>query len=469
MYELLKLVWTRGRDSVKAPLTVLLLGALFWAIIAPTTSAQGTFRAFLPLIMQSHDGVVVPFGIEATGLTPATAPTIAARLKDTGTTWTRFNAVKWSVVEPTRGATYDWQDYDQTLAVLGDSGLRTVLVISTSPDWASVDHVNLPSGPIKADCLPDFARFVQAAVSRYSAAPYNITHFEFFNEPDGTSAASIYSGIIGTWGDYGAEYANMLETVYPAVKAANPSASVVFGGLAYSGFVPDGPFNRSFLDDVLNAGGGQYFDVFNFHYYAIQTTQWDADGIDIIGKTRYLREKLRNYGLSDKPMICTELGTFGTPGDAAQLETQAQYVAKVHARGMAADLKIMHWYSLYRGTDHTGLIENDVAKPAYQAYQVMTSQLANARFVRKLPAEEMSLTGPGATVFEGYAFRNVDGRSETWLAWLNGNLTATLSLTSPRGVTVMDKMGATQTISADSTGTVTISVGESPIFIVVPH
>ena len=49
------------------------------------------------------------------------------------------------------------------------------------------------------------------------------------------------------WGPYGADYAQMLCAVYPAVKAASPNARIVLGGIAYDWFQEDGgPFVRGF-------------------------------------------------------------------------------------------------------------------------------------------------------------------------------------------------------------------------------
>ena len=64
----------------------------------------------------------------------------------------------------------------------------------------------------------------------------------------------------------------MLKQAYPAIKSARPDVNVIMGALAYDnwggpnrpGFNGGqcGPFNFSFLDDVLANGGGDYFDVF---------------------------------------------------------------------------------------------------------------------------------------------------------------------------------------------------------------
>ncbi len=100
----------------------------------------------------------------------------------------------------------------------------------------------------------------------------------------------------------------MLSVAYAAARAADSNAQIVFGGLAYDWFEDQGgPFVRDFLDDVLAAGGGQYFDMMNFHAYPAFSTNWAVRGPGLLQKTEFIRDKLREYGL-DKPIISTESG-----------------------------------------------------------------------------------------------------------------------------------------------------------------
>ena len=81
---------------------------------------------------------------------------------------------------------------------------------------------------------------------------------------------------------HGDAYAALLTAAYPAIKAANPQAKVVFGGIAYDWFTDadpvtpanNGPFVRAFFEDVLKNGGGGYFDVMNFHFYPFFGFNW---------------------------------------------------------------------------------------------------------------------------------------------------------------------------------------------------
>jgi hypothetical protein len=366
-------------------------------------------------------------------------------------------------VEPIAGAGYNWSEYDAILSAIGQRGLSTILVISGTPDWAAVDPGNLPSGPIRPEFLDEFAAFIDAAVRRYSIPPYNVQHWELFNEPDGTSPS--YLGVIGTWGNYGAEYAQMLSVVYPAIKQADPGAKVLLGGLAYSNFLPSGPFNRAFLDHVLAAGGGAYFDVFNFHYYETQASEWSGFGLDLLGKVNYLRAKLAEYGLSGKPMIVSEAGAFGTDDQEGQ-EPQSQYVPKLYLRGLSANLMSVVWYSLNDEGHATVLMPNGEPRLAHKAFKVMQSNLVDARFERLLLPGEVGLTEGAGGAFEGYSLRKVGQQGRIWVAWMNSG-TGHISIALP-ALAVIDVLGNRYSVAAGEDGRVHVPLGTSPLYMEMP-
>ena len=286
---------------------------------------------------------------------------------------TRYSHLSWARLEPinTTADNFNWEIYDQTMAGYGDKGLSPIIIFSDIPSWAG----DTQSGPFNDTARGDFAKFVGAVVNRYSRPPYNIKYWEFFNEPDGTRPD--YWAIINTWGYYGKEYALMLKAVYPVVKAADPAARVVMGGLAYDNFVngDSGNFYQRFINDVIETGGADYFDIMNFHYYYFARETWG----NIIGKADTLKAILAWYGIS-KPTICSEVGIWG---DDSNLALQARYVPKVFARGISAGLEAVLWFPLSTRAGYIfdgGLLrEEDLSnpKPAYVSYQTMTSELGD--------------------------------------------------------------------------------------------
>jgi hypothetical protein len=54
----------------------------------------------------------------------------------------------------------------------------------------------------------------------------------------------------------------LLKATYRAIKAADPTARVVVGGLANGGLNPDG---SSYLQALYDLGGAPYFDAVSIH------------------------------------------------------------------------------------------------------------------------------------------------------------------------------------------------------------
>jgi hypothetical protein len=260
----------------------------------------------------------------------------------------------------------------------------------------------------------------------------------------------------------------MLKQAYPAAKTADPAATVLMGSLAYDWFTDQGGvYNRAFVDDVLNAGGGPYFDIFGFHYYANFAPGWTSYGSDIIGKTNYLRSVLTSHGLATKPMAATESGQFGVPGNPPSLAAQASYVPKVNARGMAAGLVATLWYSLIVGTQDSGLLYADnTPKPAYYTYQVAASELGALIYMQTISASAVQLQGPATSAFEGYLFRVPGGGAYRAVLWLNSG-SATIAVPAA----FLDKVTATGIrthLAADARGQVQIALDSNPIYLELP-
>ena len=92
----------------------------------------------------------------------------------------------------------------------------------------------------------EYAAFVGALAQHFGT---KVAAYEIWNEEDSS----------GWWagGPNPAAYTQLLEATYPAVKAADPSATVVLGGLTGNDF--------EFLEGVYAAGGKGSFDAVGVH------------------------------------------------------------------------------------------------------------------------------------------------------------------------------------------------------------
>ncbi len=329
-----------------------------------------------------------------------------------------------------------------------------------NPRWAAT-YMN---GPIDLVDLSELTQFMQAAVARYSQPPYNVKYWEMYNEPDNGAEVFGKKGE-GYFGHTPKAYVDILKAVYQPIKAIDPEAKVLFGGIAYDAWEPDGPFVRDFLDQVLLNGGGAYFDLMSFHYYRAFRDNWEPYGHDLLGKLAYLRDKLASYGV-DKPLICTETGWFSSYQGGDGNEIQSRYVVQGFVRSMTTDMDAVIWFTL---VDHAadprswGLVDVDLnPKPSYYAQKTLTSQLYRADYVRTLGSDET-----GSDQVEAYEFATPRGRLIV-VAWTNDDITRELALSTSE-VIVVDKFGSETIVhdgdDGDMDGRTHVWIGPSPVYL----
>jgi hypothetical protein len=422
--------------------------------------------AFLPIVLNdSGASSGVPFGVQL--FVPSFNGPTVVKTSQAGAGWVRV-PFYWDKVEPqnTTPENYQWQAaYDAQLAALSARNIQVILTLAGNPWWAAT----YAAGPIDKVDVRELVEFMEAAVARYGQPPFNVKHWEFYNEPD--NGAEIWAdGGYGYFGNTPEAYVGILRAVYGPVKAVDPQAQIVFGGIAYDNWSdsdPPGPFIHSFLDRVLAAGGGNYFDVMNFHYYPLFHKIWDPYGRGIIGKATYLRRKLEAYGVR-KPILCTEAGYWSDTAHGGSDERQSRYVVQALARGMAAELRTTIWFFLVDeiplGTYKYGLLNPDLSpKPAYYAYQTFAQHMSSAEYVRALaPGKD------GSDQLEGYEYDIRFSPDRIVVAWSNDGASHTLVLQTNK-VTIAEKYGGETTVLDGDDGVVDgrveVGIGPSPRYV----
>lgn len=407
-------------------------------------------------------------------------------LVDSGATWLRI-AVHWKQIEAenTTPDNYNWRHGDYVFAAAAtDTDIRIIGTIEDAPDWA-IDDPMKSDGPIKPENVPDFLEFVAELVERYDGDGFKdapgspvVDYWEIYNEPD--KKLTVHDG---RWGNHATEYSELLSAIYPVIKARSPNAKVVLGGLAYDWFEDqNGPFVRSFLDDVLAHGNGENFDIFNFHAYPSFNINWTPGhsrdmGPGLLQKAQFLRNKLSAAGIN-KPMIITEAGWHSNndPIHHSNEEIQSRYVVQLYTQSLAADLDVMIWWLLYDAVGHgneNGLVTIDNPprrKLAFTAHQAIVNMLTDKPFVRALSPGELN-NNPS---LEAYEFNNPATGRALYVAWLNpvdhGN-TTTLTLAAEE-VRRFDIYGAQLSSILDEQdgvddGRVKVPVGAQPVYIEV--
>lgn len=188
--------------------------------------------------------------------------------------------VTWTFVEPGPGA-FNWSYYDSVIGGIRGAGLEPILLL---------DYANPAYGPTLDTAA--FARYAGAVAARYG--PGGSHTYEVWNEPN--HPAHYLSP---------AQFVDLLRATYPAIKSADPAATVITGGLAPNGAV-------DYARDMYAAGAHGSFDAFGLHPYVGTGTEAQQP----------IRDLMVANGDGAKKMWATEAGwsTWSTPGNSEALQ-----------------------------------------------------------------------------------------------------------------------------------------------------
>lgn len=444
--------------KIRGSLLILLCSVLLMVMMSNSSShvvGQTAYLTYLPAIVRPPTPSTL--GVEIAAV--ANPQLLVERAQEANIFWVRRNGLLWSAVQPNGPTEWNWQAVsalESDLQLLSQKGFRIILVIRSTPGWAQEYPGNF-CGPVAENRLGNFSAFMYEVVRRYSAPPFNIQHFEIWNEPDVHYEFDPMSPY-GCWGNNqdpyfgGAVYAGMLKAVYPQVKNANPNAQLVLGGLLLDhdpgecGTALNKP--ACFLEGILRAGGGSYFDVLNFHgyaqYWAAQNpiylersyASWPNGGV-VLGKLNFLRGVMAKYGAS-KPIVQTEAGlTLVNDEVAASFErAKADYLVWLYVRNQAEGIAATVWYRLDGPGWRSGslLDANQDPLPAFTALKFLASQTLSATYTGRV--------GSMPTGVEGFEYQR--GSTKLWIVFSVTNAAPNLNL--PVGVTqVYDVLGGSVT------------------------
>ncbi|MBN1316325.1 MAG: hypothetical protein JXA42_12685 [Anaerolineales bacterium] len=291
----------------------------------------------------------------------------------------------WSQIQP--GGPEDWNTLhvpDEWLQEALAQGREVVGLLKNTPAWAAASNPHLESSPPKGLDLPVddpnnlWANYVRRVVAHYG--PRGVHRWIIWNEPD------IKPGVYGQeWGGTIEEYYRLLKVAYTVIKQNDPAATVHLAGLT---FWHDRQWLNRFLAvaaaDPDAAANNFFFDVVSLHIY------FQTDTVDFIVNTA--RAALSAYGLQ-KPIWINEtnaspdsdpLWPVVRPAWRVDLREQASFIMQAYALGLAAGAQRIAVYKLIdaglpQGGEPFGLLRPDHSRrPAYTAYQLVTSHYAGA-------------------------------------------------------------------------------------------
>jgi polysaccharide biosynthesis protein PslG len=213
---------------------------------------------------------------------------------------------------------YNWGYSDMVVDAARAHGLNLLVQISYAPDWAR------PAGsPWNAPPTDDadFADFATAVVQRYGD---RVSHWQIWNEPNS-------SDFFVAPGDAAARYTAILKAAYGAIKAVQPTSTVVAAGLSRAGQIPP----PAFMAGMYAAGAKGSFDAAAMHPY-VSPGGLAADSQQGWSNVARVHDVMAANGDGGKQIWMTELGAATLPAAYGVTEDeQARQITDVLAAAAA--------------------------------------------------------------------------------------------------------------------------------------
>ncbi len=382
--------------------------ALLLALLAPcslwaTAPAHASTRLPGPAFFST--------GLVDEDMFQSTDPTVRAdwlgRARSIGSTWIRLRANWYQIAPSQRPANfresdpaapgYSWTRLDASLRSAAAAHQRVLLELVAPPLWALGPHA--PKwAPIDSwrPNARDLGAFARALATRYSGAYPDpllqghrlprVSNFQILNEPNlGLNLSPQWTkspkGVYIPTGAY--IYRSLLNAGYRNIKAVQPHAVVVIGGLAPYGdpvhvHTPPRYLNRMppvvFLRELLCLRGARlkpekcpqpaHFDGLDHHPYGLSPTVHaispnDAAVPDIGRLTRIIRAARRLHRVlprRPKSLWVTEIDWDTNPPDPnsrVSLSTQARYLSLAFYELWRQGVSHVFWF-LLRDAPYTG-------------------------------------------------------------------------------------------------------------------
>lgn len=244
----------------------------------------------------------------------------AAMVKDSGFGWVRF-MLSWETFERAPGQ-WDPLPMDRVIDELNAQGVNILVVVAKAPEWALSEDPDT-----YLNNMLEFEQFMAFVADRYQG---KVQAWEIWNEQN---LAHEWGGRVNP-----NEYLQMIEAGSRAVRASDPEATVVFGGLTPNGILDPAVAvdDLNYLNLMYSLSGGtfsEYFDVLGVHLNSTHNSPdemypdnvsgenegWNDHPSFFFRRAEQLRDAMIANGDEDKMMWITEFG-WTTENQAAGYE-----------------------------------------------------------------------------------------------------------------------------------------------------
>jgi hypothetical protein len=399
---------------MKPSLTIVLLGFL--------TSLPITRAADLPeLVLPQGAGVNIHF---TRGHTQDLDMIAAAGFK-----FIRMD-FSWGGTERKKGE-YNWAEYDELTANLEKRGLRAIYILDYSnslyeeqvveKDSRTGQEHKTTASPRRPESVAAFARWAGEAAKHFRGRR---VIWEIWNEPN-----------IGFWKPKPdvQQYIALAKATCQAVRANDPQATIIAPASS--------EFPWAFLEAMFQAGLLEQLDAVSVHPYRNYQRPPETAVEDYL-KLRALIERYASPAKRGMPIISGEWG-YATHDKGVSLETQAAFLVRQQLANLLNGIPLSIWYDWKNDGQDTaynehnfGTVVHDLKpKPAYEALQVMTKQLAGYRLAHLLP----NLDAQDFVVL----CVNADGDKNlaAWTLGADHSQFINIGESSPEGISIVDGKG----------------------------
>ena len=388
----------------------------------------------------------------------------------------------WRFVEPSPGV-YDWTFWDELVQQAQQHNITLLASIGDSvPQWANgTSDWRQPPSDLYGSPMQSTAwyQYVTHFVQRYGVLGPNsmpgltqpIKNWEFWNEPDLREGWNPPNNPAHEFNGNATDYVRLRTVAYAAVKAVDPSATVVGPATAQivgypSEYVGGVHWFMWSWPEFVAAGGLNTLDVVSFTHY-FSSVNWDTTGYD---EPNFVLT-MANSGRGGKPVWITETGWSGDPSTNYQ-EKARSLVRLAMILWSTPWVDRMFWYdfqeqSLLASSYHRGLTQtltgpgasgtepDPLFHPAYRTAELMQKILANFD----------SSDHPAALDVGGSAraYHFAGPANQVWVAWLrNESGSGTINIDTGGQTTRMIGLYG-QDLGLFSGGALT--VGPDPIYL----
>lgn len=376
--------------------------------LSAVVGANEVNKVYLPLTT-NFPTEAPRFGVQIDEATSQVSTTALNGISDVGAGWLRFGAISWRNLQPNENDGVKWNsDIDSLIRTMAARGVSINAVVFDFPEWAKTKPNECSA--IKPSKYAAFTAFMVQVINRYKTPEYNIHNWELGNEIDkdgGDSNSGCWGNISDTRFFGGQEYGKMLKAVVPTLRQQDSALKIWHAGLLLDNPNTTDPSKGKpelFLNGVLDAGGGPYFDVLPIHSYAYYGNErkdydtdpsnpWSSLGGAVIGKVKYAKSTLDGYGQGDKPIFMNEVallcyrtasyckGTFDRLDDKFYA-VQATFVVRSYTRALSKGVVGLTWFCLTGSWQHSFLLSGEEKTPTYNAYKQFIVQMRYGKFNR---------------------------------------------------------------------------------------